>query len=682
MYLRQGWLVGNGGLLGAFLVLGICLGITVTTALSLSSIATNVRIHAGGAYAIVSRSLGRETGGVVGFMLYLAQSFAITMYIFGFREGWLGVFPAHNPLLVDLLAFVGMVVIVRFFTDLAFKLQYIIFGITILSVLSVSWKPFETRWTDINWVGNFGQSYENFWTVLAVYFPAVTGILAGASLSGDLEDPRDSIPKGTLYAVGFAGIVYAWLSIVYAGVPQTELLTNYNIMQDISIVPPMIGVAVIGATFCAGLATFVAAPKLVQALAKDALLPYSKELNGGYTGLWLTSSIVLMAIFMRDLNLIAPVITICFLTTYGTLNLIVLIEQQLGLLSFRPTIRLPNWIPLIGAIGCTLIALIVNPTISLLVIAILSLGYLRLSYRTEESERQDVRTNLFLVLARWAAQKSVQNRVVEGKAWMPHPVVPLFEGQMSATPPALVQTAADIAMPKGSIRLLHLHNQPRTWSVCPTLFIQESHLSPEHPEFGIRTALQSLFGTFLQPNILLLDHSQSHHFHNLNDLWRQCIHLNIGVVYSVSTPYTIDPTECIHVWIRPQSPDWNLSNAQEAGSLDLTLLLAIQLSKERQLPVRLITTLAHPSEHSAAESYLEGLKELGRLPKETSALAFVGNIWEAIQQAPPVRVQIFGMPLEVSCTDDTATKFIDKVSQYSVGESLFVRGTGNENLLA
>ena len=682
MYLRQGWLVGNGGLLGAWLILGICLGITITTALSLSSIATNVRIHAGGAYAIVSRSLGREAGGVVGFMLYLAQSFAITMYIFGFREGWMGVFPTHSPLVIDLCAFVSMVVIVRFFTELAFKLQYIIFGITILSVLSVSWKPFDTRWDDINWIGNFGQSYENFWTVLAVYFPAVTGILAGASLSGDLEDPRESIPKGTLYAVVFGGLVYAWLSIVYAGVPQADLLTNYNIMQEISIAPTMIGFAVVGATFCAGLATFVAAPKLVQALSKDALIPYSKHLSDGNTGLWVTSGIVLLAVFMRDLNLIAPVITICFLATYGTINLIVLIEQQLGLLSFRPTLTLPNWIPLVGAIGCILIALIVNPTVSILVLAVLALGYLRLSHRAEEFERQDVRTNLFLVLARWAAQKSVQNRMVEGKAWMPHPVVPIFEEQMNETVPNIVQTAIDIALPKGSIRLLHLHHKKRTWELSPSLFVQESQLSLKQPEFSIRTALQSLFGTFLQPNILLLDQTQAHYFTNLNDLWRQCLQLEIGVVYTVSTPHTLDPTECIHVWIRPQSPDWDLSRAQQAGSLDLTLLLAIQLSKERQLPVRLITTLGHQDEHSAAESYLEGLRELGRLPKETSALAFVGDIWSAIEQAPPVRIQVFGMPLTTNASGDTATQFVDRVCNHTVGECLFVCGTGNENLLA
>ena len=685
MYLRQGWLVGNGGLLGAWLVLGICLGITATTALSLSSIATNVRIHAGGAYAIVSRSLGRETGGVVGFMLYLAQSLAITMYIFGFREGWLAVFPTHDPLLIDLMAFAGMVIIVRFFTNLAFQLQYLIFAITILSVLSVSWKPFDARWEEINWVGNFGQSYENFWSVLAVYFPAVTGILAGASLSGDLEDPRDAIPKGTLYAVVVAGFVYAWLSIVYAGVPQSKLLSNYTIMQEISIFPPLIGLAVIGATFCAGLATFVAPPKLMQALSLDDLLPKSSFISNNENSMWITSGIVLLAIFLRDLNSIAPVITICFLTTYGTINLIVLLEQQLGLLSFRPTLKIPNWIPLIGAVGCLMIALIVNPTISLLVLFMLTLGYLRLSRKihdVEEGDRQDVRTNMFLALARWAAQKSVQNRVVEGKAWMPHPVVPIFSEQMQETPPPLLQLATDLSLPKGSIRLLHLHNKKRQWDLRDSLFIQESQLPMEQPEFALRTALQSLHGTFLQPNMLLLDDTQAQYFDNLNIFWRGCLQLNIGIVYSTSIPHHIDPTDCIHVWIRPQSPHWELSHAQQAGSLDLALLLAIQLSRERNIPVRLVTTLQSPEEHSAAEAYLECIRQLGRLPKETSALAFVGDIWHALAQAPSVTIQIFGMPLNIDETEDSATEFIQQIRSHTVGCCLFIRGSGQENLLA
>ncbi len=685
MYLRQGWLVGNGGLLGAWLILGICLFITATTALSLSSIATNVRLHAGGAYAIVSRSLGREAGGVVGFMLYLAQSLAITMYIFGFREGWLGIFPDHDPLWIDLSAFVGMVVIVRFFTDLAFQLQYLIFAITILSVLSVSWKPFDTRWSDINWVGDFGQSYENFWTVLAVYFPALTGILAGASLSGDLKDPRHSIPKGTLSAVVVAGLVYGWLSVVYAGVPQSDLLSNYTIMQEISVFPLLIAVAVVGATFCAGLATFVAAPKLMQALAQDNLLPNSTFASSKQNSLWLTSTLVLIAILLRDLNSIAPVITICFLTTYGTINLIVLIEQKLGLLSFRPTLQVPNWVPFTGAIGCIIIALIVNPSISMLVLFMLALGYLRLSKQTlstAEEEREDIRTNLFLSIARWAAQESLQNRVVEGKAWMPHPVIPLFDEDMVSTPPMLIQLATDMVLPKGSIRLLHLHTKERTWELRPELFVQESHLPMYEPDVVISTCLQSLHNSFLEPNIFMLHERHLAHFEDPNDFLRRCLHLGLGLILLVEIPHKMDPSPCVQVWIRPQSPDWNIESAQQVGSLDLSLLIAIQLSKERNIPVRLVTTLKTPEEHQSAESYLEGIRQLGRLPKETTALAFVGDIWSAVLQAPPVEIQIFGLPLELNEQTDSATSFIKRIKSQTVGSCLFIRGSGQENLLA
>jgi solute carrier family 12 (sodium/potassium/chloride transporter), member 2 len=87
MYLRLGWVVGNGGLLGGLLVMGVALTITTATGLSLSSIATNSRLGAGGPYAIISRSLGLEIGGSVGVPLFLSQALAVTMYIFGFREG-------------------------------------------------------------------------------------------------------------------------------------------------------------------------------------------------------------------------------------------------------------------------------------------------------------------------------------------------------------------------------------------------------------------------------------------------------------------------------------------------------------------------------------------------------------------------------------------------------------------
>ena len=62
MYVRMGWVVGNAGLMGSFLILGLAMAITTCTGLSLSSIATNTRIGGGGPYAIMNKSLGLEVG--------------------------------------------------------------------------------------------------------------------------------------------------------------------------------------------------------------------------------------------------------------------------------------------------------------------------------------------------------------------------------------------------------------------------------------------------------------------------------------------------------------------------------------------------------------------------------------------------------------------------------------------
>ena len=102
MYLRQGWVVGNAGLLGAFAIILLSFTITSFTALSLASITTNIRIGAGGAFSIISQSLGLEVGGSIGIPLFLSQALAVAMYIFGFRAGWLYIFPGHPPLLVVL----------------------------------------------------------------------------------------------------------------------------------------------------------------------------------------------------------------------------------------------------------------------------------------------------------------------------------------------------------------------------------------------------------------------------------------------------------------------------------------------------------------------------------------------------------------------------------------------------
>ena len=161
MYLRLGWVVGNAGLLGAWLIIILSFIISLTTALSMSSITTNIKIGAGGAYAIISQSLGLEIGGSLGIPRYVSQGLAVTMYIFGFREGWLSIFPHHAAFLVDTIVFIVLFAIAYKSADFAIRTQYIIMAIIGASLAVIVLAGFNgsmqnsmadsLKWGDVSW---------------------------------------------------------------------------------------------------------------------------------------------------------------------------------------------------------------------------------------------------------------------------------------------------------------------------------------------------------------------------------------------------------------------------------------------------------------------------------------------------------------------------------------------------
>ncbi|MDD4527798.1 MAG: Na-K-Cl cotransporter, partial [Candidatus Margulisbacteria bacterium] len=199
MYLRLGWVVGNAGLINTVLILLVAQSITFLTGLSLSSICTNMKIKAGGAYYIISRSLGIEVGGAIGLPLYLSQTFGIGMYIVGFAETLTLFVPGINLSYVGLAALAVLSLMAIISSKLVEKTQYIIMGIIVLSLISffLGAKP------DISNIVLYPEYIRGngFWFLFAVFFPAVTGMEAGLSMSGDLKDPAKSLPQGTLLAI-------------------------------------------------------------------------------------------------------------------------------------------------------------------------------------------------------------------------------------------------------------------------------------------------------------------------------------------------------------------------------------------------------------------------------------------------------------------------------------------------
>lgn len=393
MYLRLGWVVGNAGILGAIIIILMAKTVTICTGLSMSSITTNIKIGAGGAYSIISKSLGLEAGGSIGIPLYIAQTLSAALYIIGFTEGWLRVFPDHNPTIVSSVAWIGLLTISYISADLAIKVQYIIMTIMALSIASFLFTP-APQLEEVVYVGNFEQ--DNFWVVFAIFFPAVTGIMAGANLSGDLKDPRRAIPIGTMSSIIVTMIIYIAMAIV-VGLISTpdELINNQMVMVDKAFWGPVVLAGIMGATLSSALGSMLGAPRLLQALAEQKTIPFYQAMavktasNEPRNAIIVTGLVILAAILLGNLNALAVLITMFFLITYGMLNLVVFLQQSMKIISFRPTFKVPRFVSLFGAVSCTFMMFLINPVFSFVSISIIIMIYIWLTRKGLDADFGD-----------------------------------------------------------------------------------------------------------------------------------------------------------------------------------------------------------------------------------------------------------------------------------------------------
>ncbi len=211
--------------------------------------------------------------------------------------------------------------------------------------------------------GTFPGSIENgfsgtsFWMVFAVFFPAATGIIAGANLSGDLKNPRRSIPLGTMSAIGVSLVIYLGLAywLARSATPE-ELAGNYTVMIDKAAWGPPVLAGLLGATLSSALSSLVGSARILQAMGDHRVLPnsdwlsYLSDKGEPRHAMMVTGAIVGGSLLLRDLNVVAPLITMFYLITYAMLNLVVLIEQSMGLVSFRPLLRIPRWVSAAGLV--------------------------------------------------------------------------------------------------------------------------------------------------------------------------------------------------------------------------------------------------------------------------------------------------------------------------------------------
>lgn len=377
MFLRYGQVVGNAGLVWALVILAVSKLITVLTTLSLSAAATNTRVEGGGAYFLISRSLGVEFGGAIGVVFFLAQAISVSMYVIGFTEAFVQSIPFEvNFKFVAILCNTIVFACVFIGAGWTIKLQYFIL-LTLVAALVSFFIGAQSQFS-MQQVGlNLGSAYEisqsgqreNLFTMFALFFPAVTGIMAGANMSGDLKNPSKSIPTGTLWAIVITAVVYAAMALMLAGSATNESLHDDPlIVRTVSRWPWLITAGVFAATLSSALGSMMGAPRILQALARDTIFPKLQMFAAGSgpnaeprRAIILTYVLSTICIIAGDLNSIAPLITMAFMITYGTINLATFYETITKNPSYRPTFRYSHWgTALAGALGCAIVMLLID----------------------------------------------------------------------------------------------------------------------------------------------------------------------------------------------------------------------------------------------------------------------------------------------------------------------------------
>ncbi|XP_034955617.1 solute carrier family 12 member 2 [Zootoca vivipara] len=449
LFIRLSWIVGQAGIGLAVLVIAMATVVTTITGLSTSAIATNGFVRGGGAYYLISRSLGPEFGGAIGLIFAFANAVAVAMYVVGFAETVVELLKEHNLIMLDQMndiRIIGAITIVILLgisvagMEWEAKAQIVLLVILLVAIVDFiigTFIPFESKkpkgffgYQAEIFYENFGPDFreeETFFSVFAIFFPAATGILAGANISGDLADPQLAIPKGTLLAILITTVVYIGIAVSVGACVVRDatgslndtfvgeltncttaacklnfdfsscekggcpygLMNNFQVMSMVSGFAPLISAGIFSATLSSALASLVSAPKIFQALCKDNIYPgflmfakgYGKN-NEPLRGYLLTFLIALGFILIAELNVIAPIISNFFLASYALINFSVFHASLAKSPGWRPAFKYYNmWVSLVGAILCCIVMFVINWWAALLTYVIVLGLYIYVTYK-------------------------------------------------------------------------------------------------------------------------------------------------------------------------------------------------------------------------------------------------------------------------------------------------------------
>lgn len=428
LFLRLGWVLGHVGIVQMSIIITISALLLFITGLSLAAIVSNMRMSGGGAYYLISRALGIEFGSALGILSCISQLCSIALCVTGFSLSLHEFFP-HFSLPVLKAATLTILVLISYFsTNFALKTQIFIFlslAISISAIFLGSNNPPESL------VPSSEALTLTFWGAFAMFFPAMTGIESGMSLSGDLRNPARSLPIGTLAAIVIVYITYLSIALFISSFISSELLKAYPlILYYTSKVGYLIIIGIWAATLSSALGAILGGPRVIQAVAKDGILPKFLSKGFGRTGQPRVATILVFILGMvltlgTEIDQIIPMLTMSCLVSYGLINFIAFFEAFVQNPSWRPSLRIHWLVSLTGAIGCLVAMLMINPGAAFIVFALVTIFCIWTTKRQIKGNWDDLKHSIFSFFIHKGTIK-LSSLEVSAKSWRPH-ILTLFE---------------------------------------------------------------------------------------------------------------------------------------------------------------------------------------------------------------------------------------------------------------
>jgi len=392
MFLRFGYAVAETGLAGALMIIALGHLVTIPTALAVSEIATNRRVEGGGEYFIISRSFGTSIGGAIGLSLYSSQAISVAFYMIAFAEAFTPIAPRIERLLalpfdVRLVSIPAtlllMIVVFLRGAKVGLRLLWAVAAVLLVALISflAGHPPDGTEVPPLNPFRTV-EVPDPFILVFAICFPAFTGMTAGVGLSGDLSNPRRSIPLGVISATAVGMLVYVIVVTKLAVSADPELLAaDQLVMSRIAAIPELIPIGLACATLSSAIGSVLVAPRTLQALARDRCVPFPAlnrflasgdgPANEPRNATLVTAAIALTFVAAGSVDFVARIISMFFMVTYGTLCLISSLEHFAARPSYRPSFRTRWYISAAGALVSFLLMFQMDPLYALLAITVM-----------------------------------------------------------------------------------------------------------------------------------------------------------------------------------------------------------------------------------------------------------------------------------------------------------------------